>query len=157
MTTAFRPWARFTMAALCLLAPLAASAQDGYPSRPIRVMVGYAPGGGSDIIARLISQRLQLRMGQPVVVENRPGAGGNLAIEAVAKARPDGYTLLVTPNTATMAPALSSKLPFDVVRDLSGVGVIATSPMVLIVSPQTPFTSVADLISYAKANPGKLS
>ena len=111
MTNVSRPFARFTLAALCALVPLTAAAQDGYPNRSIRVMVGYAPGGGSDIIARPISQRLQQRMGQPVVVENRPGAGGNLAIEAVAKARPDGYTLLVTPNTAAMAPACLPSCP----------------------------------------------
>lgn len=149
--------ATLAMAAGSLFGTLAASAQEAYPSRPIRVLVGYAPGGGSDIIARLISQRLHMRLGQPVVVENRPGAGGTVAVDAVAKARPDGYTILVTPNTATMAPALFAKLPFDVVKDLSGVGVIATSPMVLIVNPQVPIASVADLIGYAKANPGKLS
>ena len=157
MTGTIRLFAALTIAALSLPAPLAASAQEAYPNRPIRVLVGYAPGGGSDIIARLISQRLQMRLGQPVVVENRPGAGGNLAVDQVAKARPDGYTVLVTPNTATMAPALFAKLPFDVVKDLSGVGVIATSPMVLIVNPQVPIASVADLIKYAKQNPGKLS
>lgn len=145
------------LATLSMLGSHAAFAQEAYPSRPVRVLVGYAPGGGSDIIARLISQRLQTRLGQSVVVENRPGAGGNLAAELVAKARPDGYTLLVTPNTVTMAPALFSKLSFDVVKDLSGVGVIATSPMVLIVNPQVPITSVAELVRYAKANPGKLS
>lgn len=141
----------------CALLNAGTAAAQAYPSRPIRMLVGYAPGGGSDIIARLIATRLQARLGQPVVVENKPGAGGNLAIEQVAKARPDGYTLLVSPNTVTMAPALFSKLPFDVVKDLAGVGVIATSPMVLIVNPAVPIASVADLIQYAKKNPGKLS
>lgn len=144
------------VAALSLAVPVGAAAQP-YPNKPIRVLVGYAPGGGSDIIARLVANSLQTRLGQPVVVENRPGAGGNLAIDLVAKARPDGYTLLVTPNTFTMAPALFSKLPFDVVKDFAGVGIIATSPMVLIVNPQVPIASVADLVQYAKANPGKLS
>ncbi len=144
------------IAAISFVNPIGASAQ-GYPNKPIRVLVGYAPGGGSDIIARLVAQNLQTRLGQPVVVENRPGAGGNLAIDLVAKARPDGYTLLVTPNTFTMAPALFSKLPFDVLKDFAGVGIIATSPMVVIVNPQVPIFSVAELIQYAKANPGKLS
>ena len=143
-------------AAISFINPLGASAQ-GYPNKPIRVLVGYAPGGGSDIIARLVAQSLQTKLGQPVVVENKPGAGGNLAIDLVAKARPDGYTLLVTPNTFTMAPALFAKLPFDVVKDFAAVGVIATSPMVVIVNPQVPISSVAELIQYAKANPGKLS
>jgi tripartite-type tricarboxylate transporter receptor subunit TctC len=157
MAVPVRFLATLALATFSLLSPPVATAQENYPNRSIRVLVGYAPGGGSDIIARLISQRLQLRLGQPVVVENRPGAGGNLAVEQVAKARPDGYTILVTPNTVTMAPALFSKLSFDVVKDLSGVGVIATSPMVLIVNPQVPIASIADLVRYAKANPGKLS
>ena len=143
-------------AALLFFNPVSVHAQ-GYPNKPIRIMVGYAPGGGSDIIARLLAQNLQTKLGQPVVVENRAGAGGNLAIDIVAKASPDGYTLLVTPNTFTMAPALFSKLPFDVVRDFAGIGIIATSPMVLIINPQVPISSVAELIKYAKANPGKLS
>ena len=144
------------LAAVGLFNSVTAIAQ-AYPNKPIKILVGYAPGGGSDIIARLIAQNLQVRLGQPVIVENRPGAGGNLAIELVAKSRPDGYTLLVTPNTFTMAPALFSKLSFDVVKDFAGVGIIATSPMVVIVSPQVPISSVAELIQYAKANPGKLS
>ena len=151
-----RLFSAVALVAISLVNPIAASAQ-GYPNKPIRVLVGYAPGGGSDIIARLVAQNLQTKLGQPVVVENRPGAGGNLAIDLVAKARPDGYTLLVTPNTFTMAPALFSKLPFDVVKDFAGVGIIATSPMVVIVNPQVPISSVAELIRYAKANPGKLS
>lgn len=157
MAITVRLFTALALASLPLLTSPSAYAQEVYPSRPIRVLVGYAPGGGSDIIARLISQRLQQRLGQSVVVENRPGAGGNLAADLVAKARPDGYTILVTPNTVTMAPALFSKLSFDVVKDLSGVGVIATSPMVLIINPQVPINSVADLVRYAKANPGKLS
>ena len=143
-------------AALLFFNPASVQAQT-YPNKPIRIMVGYAPGGGSDIIARLLAQNLQTKLGQPVVVENRAGAGGNLAIDTVAKAAPDGYTLLVTPNTFTMAPALFSKLNFDVVRDFAGIGIIATSPMVLIINPQVPITSVAELIKYSKANPGKLS
>ena len=131
-------------------------AQD-YPNKPIRMLVGYAPGGGSDIIARLIAQNLQIKLGQSVVVENRAGAGGNIATDLVAKARPDGYTLLMTPNTVTMAPALFSKLPFDIAKDLAGVGVIANSPLVLVVNPAVPIASVAELIKFAKANPGKLS
>lgn len=151
-----RLFSALIIAAFFCISPISAFAQ-GYPNKPIRVLVGYAPGGGTDIIARLIAQSLQTRLGQPVVVENRPGAGGNLAIDLVAKARPDGYTLLVTPNTFTMAPALFSKLSFDVVKDFSGVGIIATSPMVVIVNPQVPISSVAELVRYAKANPGKLS
>ena len=151
-----RIFSALVIATVCLFNPVSAFAQ-AYPNKPIKVLVGYAPGGGSDIIARLMAQSLQAKLGQPVVVENRPGAGGNLAIDLVAKSRPDGYTLLVTPNTFTMAPALFSKLSFDVVKDFAGVGIIATSPMVVIVSSQVPFSTVAELIQYAKAHPGKLS
>lgn len=133
-----------------------ATAQD-YPNKPIKMLVGYAPGGGSDIIARLISQNLQLKLGQPVVVENRPGAGGNIASSVAATARPDGYTLLMTPNTISMAPALYEKIPFDVTKDLTGVAIIANSPIVLIVHPTLPVNSIAELIQYAKNHPGKLS
>ena len=138
------------------VSPIDVAAQE-YPNKPIRMLVGYAPGGGSDIIARLIAQNLQAKLGQPVVVENRPGAGGNIATDFVAKARPDGYTLLMSPNTVTMAPALFAKLPFDVAKDFAGVAIIANSPVVLVVNPSVPISTVAELIQYAKANPGKLS
>ena len=144
------------VAACLVLNTVHVRAQD-YPNKPIRMLVGYAPGGGSDIIARLIAQNLQTKLGQSVVVENRAGAGGNIATDLVAKARPDGYTLLMTPNTVTMAPALFSKLSFDVAKDLAGVSVIATSPLVLVVNPAVPIASVAELIQFAKANPAKLS
>ena len=147
---------RAIVTACLVLNTVHVGAQD-YPNKPIRMLVGYAPGGGSDIIARLIAQNLQIKLGQSVVVENRAGAGGNIATDLVAKARPDGYTLLMTPNTVTMAPALFSKLPFDIAKDLAGVGVIANSPLVLVVNPAVPIASVAELIKFAKANPGKLS
>ena len=133
-----------------------AAAQD-FPNKPIKMLVGYAPGGGSDIIARLVAQNLQMKLGQAVVVENRPGASGNIAAAATATARQDGYTLLMTPNTISMAPALNEKMSFDVAKDLTGVAVIANSPIVLIVHPSTPINSIADLIKYAKTHPGKLS
>ena len=149
---------RFITAAAIAVGVIAtpAAAQD-YPNKPLKMLVGYAPGGGSDIIARLISQNLQVKLGQPVVVENRPGAGGNIAASVAATSRPDGYTLLMTPNTISMAPALYEKVPFDVVKDLTGVAIIANSPIVLIVHPTLPVNSIAELIQYAKSNPGKLS
>ena len=133
-----------------------AAAQD-FPNKPIKMLVGYAPGGGSDIIARLIAQNLQEKLGQAVVVENRPGAGGNIAAGLTATARPDGYTLLMTPNTISMAPSLTEKMPFDVAKDLTGVAVVANSPIVLIVHPSMPIYSISDLIQYAKTHPRKLS
>ena len=151
-----RAFAAATLALSIIAGPIDAAAQD-YPSKPIKMLVGYAPGGGSDIIARLIAQNLQMKLGQPVVVDNRPGAGGNIATEMTATARPDGYTLLMTPNTVTMAPFLFQKLTFDIAKDLTGVAVIANSPVVLVVNPDLPIKSVSELIAYAKANPGKLS
>ena len=149
---------RFIPAAAIAIGVIATpvAAQD-YPNKPIKMLVGYAPGGGSDIIARLIAQNLQVKLGQPVVVENRPGAGGNIAAGVVATARPDGYTLLMTPNTISMAPALYEKIAFDVAKDLAGVAIIANSPIVLIVHPTLPVNSIAELIQYAKTHPGKLS
>ena len=149
---------RFITAAAIAIGVIATpvAAQD-YPNKPIKMLVGYAPGGGSDIIARLLAQNLQVKLGQPVVVENRPGAGGNIAAGVVATARPDGYTLLMTPNTISMAPALYEKIAFDVAKDLAGVAIIANSPIVLIVHPTLPVNSIAELIQYAKTHPGKLS
>ena len=149
---------RFITAATIAIGVIATpvAAQD-YPNKPIKMLVGYAPGGGSDIIARLLAQNLQVKLGQPVVVENRPGAGGNIAAGVVATARPDGYTLLMTPNTISMAPALYEKIAFDVAKDLAGVAIIANSPIVLIVHPTLPVNSIAELIQYAKTHPGKLS
>ena len=144
-------------AAVCL--PLHANSQAGqaFPSKPIRLFVGYVPGGGTDIIARLAAQHLSTRLGQPVLVENRPGAGGNIASEIVASAAPDGYTLLLAPNTVTINPFLFKKAGVDVARELRGVGMIATSPIVLVTSLSSPVASLAELIAYAKQNPGKLS
>ena len=149
---------RRLFAAAFLALPLLAAAQvQSYPNRPVRIFVGYAPGGGSDIIARLMGINLQTRLAQPVVVENRPGAGGNIASETVARAPADGYTLLLAPNTIAINPFLYSKLAIDVARDLTGVAMIANSAVMLVVHPGLAVRSVAELISYAKANPGRLS
>ncbi len=143
-------------AVMFALAAGGASAQS-YPARPIRMLVGYGPGGGTDIIARLMSQHLQMRLGQPVVVENRPGAGGNIASELLAKAAPDGYTLATVANTVAINPFLYAKMNVDIEKDLTGVAIVANSPVVLVVHPGLPVNSVAELIAYAKANPDKLS
>ena len=128
-----------------------------YPHQPIRLVVPFGPGGGNDILARVISQRLNARWGQPVLVENRPGAGGNIGAEYVAKSAPDGHTLLVATNTLTMTPHLTAQVPFDVRRDFSPVALLATTPFALVVSPDLPARSVRELIAYAKQHPGKLS
>jgi tripartite-type tricarboxylate transporter receptor subunit TctC len=133
-----------------------ASAQ--YPSRPVRVMVGFAPGGPNDIIARAYSAQLAEDLGQPFVVENRTGAAGNLAAEAVARAAPDGHTLMLgSTGTNAVNPSLYAGLPFDPVRDLAPVSVVATSPSALAVHPKVAAQSVRELIALAKAQPGRLT
>jgi len=144
-----------------LVALLVAASQalaQTYPSRPVRVMVGFAPGGPNDIIARAYSVQLAEAMGQPFVVENRTGAAGNLAAEAVARAAPDGHTLMLgSTGTNAVNPSLYAGLPFDPVRDLAPVSVVATSPSALAVHPKVAAQSVRELIALAKAQPGKLT
>jgi tripartite-type tricarboxylate transporter receptor subunit TctC len=136
--------------------PRIASALD-YPTRPVRLVVGFAPGGATDIAARLIGQWLSERLGQSFIVENRPGASTNIAAEAVINSPPDGYTLMIFSITNTINPALFTQLNFNFVRDMAGVAGINTAPLVLEANPTVPVTSVPELISYAKANPGKIS
>lgn len=149
-------WAALLLAAVVLALPMQAGAQ-AYPSRPIKLVVGYAAGGGTDIIGRLAAQYLSMRLGQPVVVDNKPGAGGNIATESVAKAAPDGYTLLLAVNNVTINPYIYKKMEVDVAKELRGVGIIANSPIVLAASLNAPFKNLAELIAYARKNPGKVS
>jgi tripartite-type tricarboxylate transporter receptor subunit TctC len=129
-----------------------------YPSKPIRLVVPFPAGGTTDILARAVAQRLTDDWGQPVVVDNRPGAGGNIGTELVAKAAPDGYTLeMGTVGTHAINASIYSKLPYDPVRDFAPVILVAGVPNVLVVNPAVPATSVQELIAYAKANPGKLN
>ena len=146
----------FVFLFLLLASAFSALAQQ-YPQQPIRLVVPFAAGGGNDILARVISQRLNARWGQPVLVENRPGAGGNIGAEHVAKSAPDGYTLLVATNTLTMTPHLAARVPFDVRQDFSPVALLASTPFALVVSPDLPVKSVKELVAHAKQNPGKLS
>jgi tripartite-type tricarboxylate transporter receptor subunit TctC len=134
----------------------AADAQ-GYPSQPVRIIVAFAAGSGSDILARLMAQWLNERLGQPFVVENRPGGGGNLGTEAVVKAPPDGYTLLKVVPANTVNDTLYDKLPFSFIRDIAPVAGMARVPYVLVVNQALPVTTVPEFIAYAKANPGKLN
>jgi tripartite-type tricarboxylate transporter receptor subunit TctC len=129
-----------------------------YPSKPIRLVVPFPAGGTTDILARAVAQRLTDDWGQPVVVDNRPGAGGNIGTELVAKAAPDGYTLeMGTVGTHAINASIYSKLPYDPVKDFAPVILVAGVPNVLVVNPAVPATSVQELIAYAKANPGKLN
>jgi tripartite-type tricarboxylate transporter receptor subunit TctC len=142
--------------ALCAAA-LAASAQ-GYPSKPIRIVVGFPPGGGNDIVARLVGAKMQEAWGQPVVIDNKPGANSIIAAEFVAKSAPDGYTLLVNATGGmSVNPVLYAKLPYSTLRDFVSISMIGMFPMVLVTTPSLPVNSVQDLIAYAKANPGKLN
>jgi tripartite-type tricarboxylate transporter receptor subunit TctC len=146
-------WIAFT-----LIATASAFAQEDpskYPTRPIHIVVGFAAGGGNDIIARIFGQKLSEDLGQPVIIENRPGAGAIVAMEHVAKSAPDGYTLLVSASGIAINPALYAKLPYDAIRDFVAVSELATFPLILIVNASSPIKSAAELVAYAKANPDK--
>lgn len=127
-----------------------------YPNKPIRLVIPYAVGGGNDVLGRTVSQKLHERLGQPWIVDNRVGGGGNIGTDAVAKSVADGYTLLLTVNTLCISPALGDPLPYNAIRDLMPVAKMVTTPLVLIVNPSVPAT-IQELVAYSKANPGKLS
>jgi tripartite-type tricarboxylate transporter receptor subunit TctC len=146
------------LVAACLLAASPAFAADevaSYPTRPIRLIVGFAAGGGNDVIARIYAQKLSDDLGQPVIVENKPGAGAIVATEYVAKAPPDGYTILVGASGMAINQSLYAALPYDSVRDFVAISELASFPLILIVSASSPIKSVADFVAYAKANPDK--
>ncbi|MBL8381548.1 MAG: tripartite tricarboxylate transporter substrate binding protein [Burkholderiales bacterium] len=135
----------------------AAPALAQYPAKSVRVMVPYAPGGGTDILARLFAQKLTEAWGQSVVVENRPGADGVIGSEVIMTSPPDGHNLMLVVAAHVINPFVKSKVPFDVVRDFTPVTLVAASPWVVVVNPAVPAASVKELIAHAKANPGKLS
>ena len=131
-----------------------ALAQPAYPVKPIRVVVGYTPGGGNDLIARIVAAKLQDKLGQPVVVDNKPGAQSIVAAEIVAKATPDGYTLLIAPSgPMTINPAVYGKLPYDPVKDFAPISLLAEFPLLLAVGAGQPVKSVKELVEFARANP----
>ena len=134
-----------------------AHAQPAYPAKPVKVIVPFAAGGTTTILARLMAERMGQSLGQPFVVDNRPGAGGNVGMDLVAKADPDGYTLLMGPIGLAINPALYPKMPFDPITDLVPIGMYAGVPNLLVVHPSVPAANVKELIAYAKANPGKLN
>lgn len=135
----------------------AVAAQGKYPDKPIRLVVPVAPGGGTDFIARLLGQKLNEAWGEPVIVDNRPGAAGNLGVEIAAKAAPDGYTLVIPITSFPINPSLYARLPFDTVRDFAPVTLVASAPLLLVVNPKLQASSVKELIALAKANPGQLN
>src|SRR5262250_3817424 len=130
---------------------------QAYPTRPVRIIVPFAPGGVNDITARLIGQWLSERLGQQFIVENRPGGGGNIGIEAVVRSPADGYTLLVVGTTAAINATLFEKPNYNFIRDIAPVASIVRVPHVMQVNPSLPVTTVPEFITYAKANPGKIS
>jgi len=136
--------------------PLAARAQT-YPTRPVRIIVGYAAGGSNDIVARLTGQWLSERLGQPFVIENRPGAGTNIGTEAVVTAAPDGYTLLTVNPANAVNATLYQRLNFVFLRDITPVASIIRQPLIMLVNPSVPAKTIPEFIDYAKANPGKIS
>jgi tripartite-type tricarboxylate transporter receptor subunit TctC len=148
-------WVRALAVAFLLLGN--ANAQTGYPIRPVKVIVPSPPGGGTDILARVLAQHLSKALGQPFFVENKAGAGNMIGIEFVAHAPADGYTVLVVPSTLALNSVLYKKVPYDPVRDFAPVTLAATAPNVLVVNPALPAKSLPELIALAKAKPGGLS
>jgi tripartite-type tricarboxylate transporter receptor subunit TctC len=142
-------------AAASAISPVAQA--QAYPSRPVRIIVPTAAGGAADILARLVAQRLSDRLGQQFVVENRPGGGSNVATEVVVKAPPDGYTLLLVTTSAAINETLYDKLNFNFIRDIAPIAGICRSQLVMVVNPSVPVRTAAEFVTYAKANPGKLS
>ena len=158
MTIPFNHTRRWLGFLVLLALACGAGAQPAYPSKPIHFIVPYPPGSGTDIVARLLGQKLSESWGQPVLVENRPSAGAIVGIDAIAKAAPDGYTIGIA-DTGPLAlnPALYTKLPYDPVRDLAPVTLIATLPFILVVNPAFPATSVPELLALARSRPGQIN
>ena len=149
-----RLWAA---AVAVMIATAGAANAQGYPNKPVRILVPFVAGGAVDAMARIIGSKLSEQMGQPVVVENRAGAGGNLAPDALSKSAPDGYTILLTTNGLAISPSLYRKLPFDVHKDFVAVTQVVASQLVIVATPKLPANSIAELIALAKAKPGGLN
>lgn len=156
--TLFRRWTRILLGALAALGIAASAQAQTYPSKPITLVVPFPPGSTTDLVGRILQDELAKAIGQTVVIENRGGAGGSVGTEAVARAAPDGYTLLMgTIGTHSINPAVYAKINYDPIKDFEPVIQFGTAPNVLVVNPDLPVKSVADLIAYIKANPGKVN
>jgi tripartite-type tricarboxylate transporter receptor subunit TctC len=150
-------WAHGALAALALAAGVAQAQPATYPDKPVRFLVPYPPGGGTDVIARIVQARFQAALGQPIVIENKGGAGGSVGSEIVAKSAPDGYTVLFTLSSHTINPAIFPKLSYDTLKDFEPVGLVASLPQILVAAPQFPANSVAEMTALAKAKPGTMA
>ena len=146
-----------TTAILVLVTGSAFAQASAYPDKPIRFVVPYPPGGGTDVIARIVQDRLRAALGQSIVIDNRGGAGGSIGTEVVARSAPDGYTVLFTLSSHTINPAIFSKLSFDTARDFEPIGIVCSLPQILVANPQFPANTVQQLIAMAKEKPGSLS
>lgn len=140
-----------------IAAPLAVQAQSNYPDRPIKMVVGFAPGGATDIVARLIGVEMEKLLGQPIVIDNKAGGGSNIGAAEAARGKPDGYTLFMMTVAQTINPAVYSKLSYNTQKDFEPIALTMSSPSILVVNPKIPANSVAELVAWAKANPGKLT
>ena len=148
----------FLMAGILIGLPLQAYAQSDYPNKPIRLVIGFPAGGSTDIVGRVVAQRLGERLGQTIVVDNRGGAGGTIGTDVASKAAPDGYTLtLGTTSTMAVAPSAYSKLGYDPIKSFSPISLVAVTPYLLVVNPQVPANSLAELVTLAKSQPDKLN
>src|ERR1700755_1507775 len=145
------------IAAVVLLVGAAPSWAEGYPTRPVRIVVGFPPGGPTDVIARIVAQHLSDTLGQQFVVENLPGAGGNIASGQVARATPDGYTIMAISTGFMVNPSLYAKVPYDPIKDFAPVTLVAASPNVVVVNPQVPAKTLPELVKLIQDNPGKYS
>lgn len=158
---ALKCWPRLALAVLAAtaaLVPVAAQAQAiAYPDKPVRFLVPYPPGGGTDVIARIVQERFQALLGQPIIIENRGGAGGSVGTDVVAKSAPDGYTVLFTLSSHTINPAIYPKLPFNTIKDFEPIGTVASLPQILVAGPRFPANTVAELVALVRAKPDSLS
>lgn len=152
-----RLFAATALAAVGSLALPTLAQTPNFPTKPVRLVVPFAPGGGNDLLARAIAPHMAEILGQAVIIDNKPGAGGNLGTDQVAKSNPDGHTILIASNQIAINPALGVKTPFRVEQDFAPVGMIASVPIVLVSNTAQPFSNLREFISFAKANPGKLS
>ncbi len=156
MKVARRKFLHLAAAAVAVPGTIRVAVAETYPARPVHVIVGFTPGGPTDVFARLIGEWLAKRLGQQFVIENRPGAGSTIGVEAVVTAPPDGYTLLLVSTSAAISASYYQNLSFNLVRDIAPVCGVALAPMVMVVNPAVPANTVPEFIAYAKANPGKV-